>query len=111
MNENEAIRSTYEWHFIIKHARPFSTPFLSQLLRERINDETVERSDFSENLKRAAFHAIDHGEVVLTRQALHAIAFVGQLEDIPRLNALLEHPDPLVVRDVKTCLFEIRRRK
>jgi len=110
MNENEAICSTYEWHFLMQHTREFASAFLNQLLRERIDEEAVHKSTFSENLRAAAFHAIDCEDPVLMRRALHALAYVGQGDDIPRLSSLLEHPDSIVARDVKTCLFEIRRR-
>ena len=63
--------------------------------------------DFSSNLHAAAMSAIDDDDTTLVRQGLLALAHVGKLDDVPRLKQLLDHPESLVARDAKTCIFEI----
>jgi hypothetical protein len=108
--DNDDIRSTYEWNFLTKHP-PTNTPFLMGLLGEFIGNETAAKADFSQNLRTAAFHAIDNGDnPVLIRQALQCLAHVGEPNDVQALTSLLQHEDPLVVRDARTCIFEIKHR-
>jgi hypothetical protein len=111
MNESSEIRASYEWHFLTKHPSHYlREPFSIQLYRKWIIEETTARAEFTENLRAAALHALGDSDTMLMRQGLQALAHVGRLDDLPLLNRIIQHPNALVARDAKTCIFEIRHR-
>ncbi len=104
----DPVRTSYEWQFLTRHwPTAFERPFLMELYGENVQDACDGIPDFALNLHAAAMSAIDDDDTTLVRQGLLALAHVGTLDDVPRLKQLLNHPESLVARDTKTCIFEI----
>ena len=78
--------------------------------REIIEGLTLADKRFPDELRLAALGALQNHDLEVVRCGLSALAFVGVADDIPALQRLAMHEDPIVVQDTHTCLFEIKRR-
>jgi hypothetical protein len=103
-------RSSAEWHFLTRYPpRYLDRPEDIQLFRRWIGETEEAFPGFTTRLRAAALHAVTTDELELTRQGLQCLATVGLLKDCNTLQRL-DAEDTLVVRDVRTCLFEIKMR-
>ena len=66
--------------------------------------------DFPEQLRLAALQAVLLDDIEMVLSGLHSLAVVGRHEDIATIEFLAEHPEPRVVKDLRTCIFELRKR-
>jgi hypothetical protein len=105
---SDTIRASSEWHFLTRYPPQFlDKPLLMDLYGNWVRESLDACPSFASNLRDAALLAIDDGNTILLRKALQALAHVGQPDDVPRLKRLVAHPEPLVARDAKTCVFQI----
>jgi hypothetical protein len=112
MGRQESIRTTYEWHFVERFPPTYlEAPRFIETFRGFIKTGGDGRADFEERLREASLHALTLDDPSLVRRGLQCLAIVGQVQDTPLLTRLLAHREPLIVRDAKTCLFEIEHRR
>lgn len=45
-------------------------------------------------------------DTVLVRTGIQVLAALGQADDLVKVPALIDHPDPEVAKDARCCLFE-----
>ncbi len=108
--KREIQEQTYEWHFLTRFPPTYlDAPRFVSMLREFIKESADAHIGFGKKLRETAMVAITDSDPEVIRQALQCLAHVGALEDVPALNALEQHANPLVQRDVKTCIFEIQK--
>ncbi|MBN2583521.1 MAG: hypothetical protein JXL80_10665 [Planctomycetes bacterium] len=85
-------------------------PFWMQLYREYVYEIAEGRPEFIEELRQTAIESLASEDTTWVRKGIHALAVVGQAEDIPLVKPLVTHGAPLVARDAKTCLWELEHR-
>ena len=83
------------------------TPFRKQVYREWIEEKTDNSPTFSEELRSAAIESIAMEDTSWVRRGLTALEVVGRKEDIQAITLLLDHCDPGVAKDARSCLFEL----
>jgi hypothetical protein len=102
---------TYEWHFLTRFPpNNLDKPLFIEMFRRLIKESADAHTGFETKLRQTALTAIKESDPELIRQALQCLAHVGTAEDIESLTVLENHTDPLIGRDAKTCVFEIRHR-
>jgi len=86
------------------------TPFRKQVYREWIEEKTDNFPTFPEELRSVALEAIVMEDTSWVRRGLSALEVVGKKEDIQTIVPLLDHTDPDVAKDTRSCLFELEHR-
>jgi hypothetical protein len=98
-------------HFLTRYQPKFlKTPLLMKLFRESIQELEENYQGFGESLRQASLSAIASDDPDLIRRGLQCLVWVGQPVDLSLLTPLLNRREPFVVRDAKTCIFEVKRR-
>jgi hypothetical protein len=108
----DSLEKRYEWHFLTRFPpKNLSKPLHIEWFRKLIKQTAAAHVDFEATLRHTALSVISDEDPNLVRQALQCLAHVGIAEDIGTLSALEMHDELSIVRDVKTCIFEIQHRQ
>jgi hypothetical protein len=86
--------------------RPF---FLKENAR-RVAEQDGAHPGFSQSLRVFALDALTSGEEATVRQALSALAVVGEVGDIPAIRSASSRGGPAVTKDASTAVYEIEHR-
>ena len=98
--------------FYMLHRMPWglSRPRFMDFQRKHIEQLATARPEFPRYLRQAALDALQSEDAGTVRRGLTALAFVGDLADLPKIRKLYEAKDADIPKDVQTCIFEIELR-
>jgi hypothetical protein len=103
------IEPSFATDFLLRRmAWDLSWPRFMDFQRKHIQDITTADPTFPAGLRQAALDALVSGNSEIIRRGLIALAFVGTSTDISVIEPLITHEDSDIIKDARTCLFEIR---
>ena len=106
MNRMEAtVRHWFE-HYVLHSFGPVP----HHLSRGWIEEKAHSRPEFTDSLRLVALESLDRLDANRVRRALSALAIVGHVEDLARIEELLSEKDNPVSADARATISEIKRR-
>ena len=96
---------SFVWHK--EHA---SAPRDLEILSDFIERNSETNPNFRSRAREVSLHALGMEDPALIRSGIQVLTVVGTDEDMNLIRPFLNHPNPAVVRDARSALFERRTR-